>query len=371
VEAREKVDMSEQTASPEVEDEKVELPSPGQLAAAKARRRDLPADAVFNYFTAKDGEQIRFARFPASKVIEPKGTVIFLPGRTEFIEKFLEDVHVFNSLGFACAAMDLRGQGMSFRPHPNRDKHFVKTFDTHLDDVQCFFDLKLVNKMPKPFILMGHSAGSHVILRFLHDHPGYADAAITVAPMVKIFTGGLPKWVVSGLPWLARNLGLGASYIPGHTAFKEGRWGWRKKLTHDDERFEDEDYFIKQKDKRLAVGGATYKWLWEAIKSCDKLNAPGYPEAIETPILMLQAENDKIVDNAAQRAFSDRLPHGRLVVIKGAMHEILKETDGMRAQVWRAIGEFIDLENGPEFGPFAVSEAEVEEIVAAAVEAAK
>jgi len=325
-------------------------PSAEILAAAKENRRTVPEDAVFSYFVAPDDRRIRYARFPASKVMEPKGTVIFLPGRTEFIEKFLEDVHIFNALGFACAAMDLRGQGMSWRPHPNRDKHYVRTFDTHLTDVKALFDEKLIGKMPKPFILMGHSAGSHVILRFLREHPGYADAAITVAPMVRIATGGLPDFVAKGLPLIMRYMGLGAGYIPGHTAFKEGRWGWRKKLTHDDERFEDEDFFIKTKDKRLAVGGATYKWLWEALKSCDKLNAEGYPEGIETPVLMLQAEKDSIVDNAAQTKLAERMPNAKLVVIKGAMHEILKETDGMRADLWHAIAAWMDLVNGPVFG---------------------
>lgn len=325
------------------------VPNAMMLSEAKEHRRELPEDAVFGYFVSEDEKRMRFARFPASRILEPKGTVIFLPGRTEFIEKFLEDVHIFNSLGFACAAMDLRGQGMSWRPHPNREKHYVRSFDPHISDVKAFFDQKLIGKMPKPFILMGHSAGSHVILRFLKENPGYADAAITVAPMVKIFTGGLPDFVAKGLPWLMRMLGLGASYIPGHTAFKEGRWGWRKKLTHDEERFDDEDFFITNRDKRLAVGGATYKWLWEALKSCEKLNSEGYPETIETPVLVLQASEDRIVDNDAQRALVDRMPHARLAVIDGAMHEILKERDEMRAQVWQAIGEFIDLKNGPSF----------------------
>ncbi|WP_417449332.1 alpha/beta fold hydrolase [Kordiimonas sp.] len=333
-------------------DPKASAPGPAIMAYAKQHRREVPVDAVFGQFLADDEMPIRFARFPASRVIEPKGTIIFMPGRTEFIEKFLEDVHIFNQMGFACAAMDLRGQGMSYRPHPNREKHYVRNFDTHVSDVRAFFDKKLVNKMPKPFILMGHSAGSHVILRFLHDHPDYADAAITVAPMVKIFTGPMPKFFVKGLPMFMRFIGRGAAYIPGHTAFKEGRWGWRKKLTHDEERFCDEDFFIKEKDRRLAVGGATYRWLLEALKSCEKLNAPGYPEAIKTPILMLQAEHDRIVDNDGQSAFAARLPHGRLVVVKGAMHEILKETDDIRAALWEEIGEFIDLENGPDFGPF-------------------
>ncbi len=325
------------------------LPTQEMLDYAKENRRVAPKDTVFDYFKSTDGEQIRFARFPASNVLDIKGTVIFMPGRTEFIEKFIEDVHIFNSLGFACAAMDLRGQGMSHRPHHNRDKHFVRSFDPHLDDVKQFFEQKLIDKMEKPFILMGHSAGSHVILRFLKEHPGYADAAITVAPMVKINGGGIPSFVIKGLTWTMRHLGLGASYIPGHTAFKTGRWGWRKKLTHDDERFEDEDYFIQNKDKRLAVGGATHKWLWEALKSTGKLNAAGYAEKIETPVLMLQAGEDSIVDNSAQDKIVERMPNARLVKIEGAMHEILKEKDEHRKAVWMAIRDFMSLGERPQF----------------------
>lgn len=325
------------------------LPTSKMLADAKDRRREAPDDAIFSYFTASDGVQMRFARFPASKVVETKGTIIFLPGRTEFIEKFLEDIHIWNDMGFACAAMDLRGQGMSHRVHVNRDKHYVDTFDQHIDDVHHFFEEALVNKMPKPFILMGHSAGSHVILRFLHDHPRDADAAILVAPMVRIAAGGIPRPITYGLSKLMSMVGLGATYVPGHTKFKEGRWGWRRKLTHDDERFDDEDYFISTRDKRLAVGGATFKWVLEAMKSCDKLNAPGYVEAIQHPVLILQASEDQIVDNDAQTELAALLPHGRLVQIEGAMHEILKESDPLRVQVWDAIGDFIDLRRGPDF----------------------
>ena len=325
------------------------LPSAALLAEAKEKRREAPEDTIFNYYTASDGVQMRFARFPASKVVETKGTVIFLPGRTEFIEKFLEDIHIWNGLGFACAAMDLRGQGMSHREHSNRDKHYVKTFDQHIDDVNQFFEQALVNKMPRPFILMGHSAGSHVIMRFLHDHPRAADAAILIAPMVRIAAGGIPRVTTHGLAALMSSVGFGAAYVPGHTKFKEGRWGWRRKLTYDDDRFEDEDYFIRNKDKRLAVGGATYKWLLEAMKSCDKLNASGYAEAIQNPVLVLQAGEDQIVDNKAQTDIAALMPHTRLAIIEGAMHEILKETDDKREAVWKEIGEFIDLRRGPDF----------------------
>jgi len=327
-----------------------QVPSVEMLADAKAKRRDIMPDAVFDYFKATDGELIRYARFPASEILDIKGTVIFMPGRTEFIEKFIEDVRVFNALGYACAAMDLRGQGMSFRPHPNRNKHYVETFDQHIVDVKTMFEKVLENKMPKPYYLMGHSAGSHVILRTLHAHPDLVEKAVVVAPMVRIYTGGVPAFLAKGLAAFSNMIGKGRSYIPGHTAIKDGRWGWRKLLTSDDDRFGDEDHFIKTKDKRLAVGGATYRWLLEAIKSTEKLNAAGVPESIKTPVLLLQAGDDVIVDNKAQSALVARMPDAKLVRIEGAMHEILKEKDAYRAQVWAAISGFMDLSEVAEDG---------------------
>ncbi|MDZ4319630.1 MAG: alpha/beta hydrolase, partial [Phenylobacterium sp.] len=39
----------------------------------------------------------------------------------------------------------------------------------------------------------------------------------------------------------------------------------------------------------------------------------------------------KLVDNAAQDQVARSLPDGRLVVVKGALHEILMETEDKRA----------------------------------------
>jgi lysophospholipase len=340
------------------------------LRAAKEKRRQDPEGAVFGFVKNFNGGNNRYGLFalpvnPQSVPIDgavdanqndatfeegtgPKGTIIFMPGRTEFIEKFYEDIHMFHALGYACAGFDLRGQGLSHREHPDRDKHYVETFDNHMVDVRQFFD-EILNgpegkSLPKPYILMGHSAGSHVILRFLSAHRGYAEKAITVAPMVRIARSGLPRAIMYGLPKLMIGLGKGDAYVPGHTKFKEGRWGWRKQLTHDDERFEDEDYFIKNKDHRLAVGGATHKWLLEALKSTDKLNAANVPEAIDVPVLMIQASEDTIVDNDAQVALAKRVPMIGLVRIEGAMHELLKERDEKRLLVWQAILPFLEID---------------------------
>ncbi|GHF11238.1 lysophospholipase L2 [Kordiimonas sediminis] len=309
---------------------------------AKDNRLQPPEGFITRYIKTFDGADLRMGY--AGQASATKGTVVFLPGRTEFIEKFYEDMHLWHKLGFAVAGLDLRGQGLSYREDPDRDKHYLSSFDPHIKDVKAVLEALSAAGMPKPFTLMAHSAGSHVTLRFLHDHGSMVARAVTISPMVRIARGGLPDWLFRGLPALMVKLGWGHSYVPGHTAFKTGRWGWRKKLTHDDERFKDEDHFIFNQDRNLAVGGATYRWIVEALASTDTLNAAGYAEAINTPVLMLQAAEDEIVDNEAMTNFAARLPHCDFQVIANAKHEMLKETDAVRSEIWSYILPFMELD---------------------------
>ncbi len=318
------------------------------LAAARGSRRTEPLGGRYGYLDTPEGGKNRYALFPNPNEgtgERLKGTIIFMPGRTEFIEKFFEDIHMFHALGFACAGFDLGGQGLSYREHENRDKHYLKSFDPHMGDVKQLFDNVLETadreEFPKPFILMGHSAGSHTILRFLSENPGYAGKAVTVAPMVRIEGGGLPDFIAYGLPKLMIAFGKGDAYVPLKNEIEdENLKDWRQRLKSHIPT-EAKDYFIEHKDRDLAVGGATYQWLLAALRSTDKLNAPGVAEAINVPVLMLQASEDKIVDNTAQTAFAARNDLINLKVIEGAMHEILKERDEMREQVWRAIIDFM------------------------------
>jgi lysophospholipase len=61
---------------------------------------------------------------------------------------------------------------------------------------------------------------------------------------------------------------------------------------------------------------------------------PGFAR-VSVPITALVAAEDAIVDNRALRATMARLPDGRCVEAPGAYHEILQETDAIRAVFWR------------------------------------
>jgi lysophospholipase len=69
--------------------------------------------------------------------------------------------------------------------------------------------------------------------------------------------------------------------------------------------------------------------------------SPGYPEAIETPVLIIGAGRDRIVDTSAEREFAQRLPHGTYLEFEDAEHEILMENDAIRARFWKAFDDFV------------------------------
>ncbi len=313
------------------------------MQAAKANRLTAPKDGEFSTFAARDGVPIRYGVFGLSAAREAgRGTVMFVPGRSEFAEKFFEDMHIFVGLGFAAGAMDLRGQGLSYREVEDRDKHVVSSFDDYVGDLdQLITELEAAGA-PRPYILMGHSAGSHAIFRFLHAHPGRVERAITVAPMIDINSGNVPRWITNRLPKLMRLLARGHRYVPGHGPYTAEPVGWQNKLTHDTERWQDEHHLIAE-NPDLRCGGATFTWIAAALGSIARLRAPGFAEAIKTPVLMLQAGDEQIVDNAASSAFAARLTNCRLEVIDGAAHEILKETDARRAELWAHICDWLSL----------------------------
>ncbi|HRD28855.1 MAG TPA: alpha/beta hydrolase, partial [Caulobacter sp.] len=76
-------------------------------------------------------------------------------------------------------------------------------------------------------------------------------------------------------------------------------------------------------------------WLDFAFSASAWLKrAPGVA-AIKIPVLVLGAEEERLVDNADQREIVARIPNGRWLEVAGSYHEILQETDAIRAVFWR------------------------------------
>ncbi|MFZ5608467.1 MAG: alpha/beta fold hydrolase [Pseudomonadota bacterium] len=297
-----------------------------------ARRRTAPPGGRIGFFEGADGQPLRYGLWrPQDRPI--RASIVFLNGRSEFIEKHFETYADLLDRGFAVATMDWRGQGLSGRGTGDPHKDHQADFSYRRADLDRFCHTVVAEKMPPPYYALAHSLGAHLLLHVLHDRPGFFAKAAALAPMVGIKLVPLPPWLMDVLLALAGWAGLGRVYMPGQRPYGPHRRSAERAghLTSDLARFADEHAAIDL-NPALAMGGVTYGWLKAARRSTRRLLSPGFAEAIETPLLILLAGADPVVDNDRVRAFAARLPHARVATIAGARHELLKERDALRGE---------------------------------------
>ena len=304
---------------------------------ASADRRDL---LHAEWFALGDGARLRWYRWPAVGA-EGRGVLLLLNGRSEFLEKWDETARDFAALGFDVFSLDWRGQGLSTRPLPGTDKGYIDRFETYLDDLEAFLDAVVVPAAgARPIVMVAHSMGGHIALRFLADRSPPVRAVALSAPMINIRTGPLHRAVVHLIAWFATRIGLADRYTLGGGPFDPAREPFDGNvLTGDPDRYQVRmDYFATYPE--LRVGSVTMGWLDAAFRSVKTLAAPGYLEQVRVPVLIGQAGQEALVDNRAMASAVERMPNARLLVFGDARHELFMEQDTTRTPLMEAVDAF-------------------------------
>lgn len=265
-----------------------------------------------------------------------------LDGQTEFLEKYVEVVAELAARGFTVAALDWRGQGGSSRMLPDPLKAHIRSFDEYDLDLQAFLDEVVKPLGGKPPLALAHSMGAHILFRYLHDRPNSFAAAVMTAPLLQADTRGYPAWLARFVCRVNNLAGLSPEWVWGMQARDPLKMSFEDNLvTSDRGRFQrTNDILMANPGIRLA--GPTWGWLEAAYKSMARVTAPGYAEAITTPVLIAGAGRDRIVRTSATRAFARRLPNGKYLEFEDAEHEILMENDSIRARFWAAFDAFVN-----------------------------
>lgn len=302
-------------------------------------RRAIPATAVESYWSTRDGHAIRRIDWPATS--DARGSILFLPGRGDFYEKYLETLDHWNRLGWQVTAADWRGQAGSGRLGTDTVTGHIDDFATWVADLAALWaDWKA--QTPPPHVLAGHSMGGHLVLRALAEGRVDPDGVILSAPMLGFLDHGVPSGLMHGIARLMAGLG-----DPRRSAWKwsekpgEMPEGRARLLTHDPARYSDEQWW-RERRPELVMGPGSWGWVERAYASMRGLRKPGVLEAVRTPVLIIATDNDRLVGYGAIVSAAKRLPQAELVHFgKEAHHEILREEDAVRDRALAACDAFL------------------------------
>ena len=189
----------------------------------------------------------------------------------------------------------------------------------------------IVPDKPAKLFLLAHSMGGAISARYLERWPNDIQAAVLSSPMMGINLGGLPKWLAKGLAATIGTVGgwVGEPpYGPGQGPYEDHGFA-DNELTHSTARYQAFRQIYEQ-HPQVRLGGATAHWIHQAITGSDAAVADA--GAIKTPLLLLQAGEDSVVDNAAQEAFCAKAQceGSKPLRIEGAWHELFIEADPQR-----------------------------------------
>lgn len=285
------------------------------------------------WLTAADGVRIRAAVWNDTA---SKGTVLLLPGRTEYIEKYGRAAADLAQRGYATVTLDFRGQGLADRALADRLSGHVTDFAQFQLDIAAVTELMDALGLPGPRYLLTHSMGGCIGLRALHQGLR-VQAAVFSAPM----------WGISMAAWMrpvAQALSSASSWFKMSHRYAPGTGGRTYVL---DAPFEanvlttDPDmwaYMQKQVSAHpdLALGGPSMGWLGAALTECQALSvleSPPYPAVCALGLA------EKVVDTAPIHLRMARWQNGRLDLYPGAEHEVLMEALPARKRFFDAAAE--------------------------------
>ena len=298
----------------------------------------VPEGAVTGVLKTPDGVALRFARWAPPQ--GRKGTLLVLPGRTEFIEKYFEVVGEARARGFAVAMIDWRGQGLSERALLDPRKGHVGSFAEYDVDLETFVREIVLPDCPPPLFALGHSMGAAVLIRSAQKGRRWFDRVVLCAPMIALGGRAGARFAAVSARTL-RLLGLGRSYVPGGGSTPLTSLPFVGNVLSSDPVRHARTTAIVDAEPMLGLGSPTVAWVDAAYRAMREFSEPQYPERIRQPMLIVAAGQDEVVSMPLTGKFATRLRVGSHLVIAGARHEILMEQDRYRTQFWAAFDAFV------------------------------
>lgn len=295
----------------------------------------IPAGAVVTAVRSRDGLVLRAARWPAAGA--RRGTVCIFEGRAEYIEKYFEVVEELRQRGFAVAVLDWRGQGGSQRMTRGHLCH-VESFADYDRDFDAFIREVVLPDCPPPLFALGHSMGSMMCLRAARDRRAPFARMVLSGAMLKMSRFAAPA---PGLMRFATGLSVFLGFDDRPIVVGPLRRRAEAIEMAEDPARRERNLSVLKKAPQLGVGVPTVRWLYSALRAMRESAQPGFAAAVTIPTLLVVPGRDRLVSAAAMEWLAGGLRAGASVLVPGARHEVMMESDPLRQMFWAGFDAFI------------------------------
>ncbi|MGN7502041.1 MAG: alpha/beta fold hydrolase [Alphaproteobacteria bacterium] len=305
-----------------------------------------PKNWRWHQFKVKD-QIVRYGSvFPRDKI--PDAVVVCLPGLGEFAEKYFELARDMVKLNLAFWVIDWPMQGKSSRPLNNPHKLHADNFDLCVEAIDrlCMDYIKPSSVHPDrgriPMVMLGHSMGANIGLRYLLTKPETFMCASFTAPLLGIKASQfLPRPIESAISKLFCL--FKKSYVWGGTDWNDLlRANTGNDIHSSDPERDNIHRAWLVSDPALRTSAPTFGWVKAAIESYGIINKKNNLKQLEIPIQIFTAGDEQLVSNSAILRASRLLPNAEHHFIPDAKHEILMEKDEYRNQFLGKFDKFID-----------------------------
>ena len=294
----------------------------------------------WGWFAGAKGANLRYAQF-----INPDAsdTIVIVDGQSEFIEKYSELIYDFYGHGHSVAIYDHRGQGLSSRLAPTLDMCHVDEFDDYVDDLSTFVETVVQRPasllVSRPLIMFAHSMGGGIGAKYLQRNPTIFDAVIFSSPMMGINTAPFSENVAFAIATVGVKSGFGKHFALTQKGYVRSDSIEKSTVTHSQTRIDIKNYWNDQ-NPQLRLGGPSYKWVYETMKSTKKMRSE--PIAFQGPILLLKAGQETYVQPEYETAYCKNATNCTELNYPNARHEIFNEVDAIRDDALNTLFKFLD-----------------------------
>ncbi|MEL6677584.1 MAG: alpha/beta hydrolase [Pseudomonadota bacterium] len=293
----------------------------------------LPPGGSAWFEDTPDGTRIRLARWDGGR----SGTILLLPGRTEYVEKYGAVIADLRARDLSVVTLDWRGQGLSQRADVGTLGH-VGRFSEFQQDLRLAAAVAFA--LPGPHVMLAHSMGGCIGLRGLVS--GLAvERAVFSAPMWGLHMSPLLGPVAPFVARFLRAIGRGKRVVPGGTDenYVATMEFPTNTLTTDRETFERMRSHLAAHPE-LGLGAPTVSWLGAAFDEMSELMVAPPPRL---PVLIGLGGQEAVVSSSAIHTQAERMPEATLLKVAGGKHELLMEAPALRREFLAAMDRFLGL----------------------------